>query len=327
MRRHARRPRALLGVVTAVVVLLGAEVGLGLSGVGTAYNVDDIGSWRFVANLRDSESRGPRDQHSFRVTTNGDGLRTSLAVARSPGTRRVAIMGDSTVFGWGVDDGGSVADGATAALPPSIEVLNAGQPGYSSTMAAWLFDEVVAAYQPDVTVLFVPMHDTNLVLVSDREAMEGGGGGPAAGLRVFLARNSHIYALLRGWIFDGTDRPWLMPDQASGEPRVPRVSDAERTKALAGMAARAAGWAGTVWVGYLPFKPDIEGPGGERPTAAWANTWSAEHHAPVADLRGCCVGQAGLVLADQPGHLTREGNAAAGRALAALLVAQLPGAQ
>jgi len=325
MRRRPRRSQALLGGVTAGVALLGAEVALRLAGVGAAYNVEDIGAWRFVANAHDADSRGPRDQHSFRVTTNGDGLRTSLPVQRTPGVQRVAIMGDSTVFGWGVDDGGSVADGASAVLPPSIEVLNAGQPGYSSTMAAWLFDEVVAGYQPAVTVLFVPMHDTNLVLVSDREAMEGGGG-LAAKVRVLLARGSRIYTLLRSRIYDGTDRAWLMPDQPSAEPRVPRVSDAERTRAADGMLARAAAWGGEVWVGYLPFKQDIDGLGGERPTAAWAAGWSSEHHAPLVDLRGCCVGGSGLVLADQPGHLTREGNAAAGRALAAVLTAELGGA-
>ncbi len=322
--RRRKRPaaaQALLGVGTALCVLIAAEAGLRLAGFNAAYRVEDIGSWRFAPNLHDFESRGPRDLHSFRVTTNADGLRTPLPRTKTPGVRRICVMGDSTVFGWGVDDGGSVAEGAMTALPTSFEVLNAGQPGYSSTMAAWLYGVVVADYTPDLTILFLPMHDTNRVLVSDREVL-GASNGPIADMRVTIARESRIYSLLRGWLYEGADRPWLLPDDATSEPHVPRVSDAERTADLESMVAWAASWGGTVEVGYLAFKQDIEGPGGERPTEAWAKAWSADHHTPLVDLRGCCTGQAGLVLADQPGHLTHEGNAAVGKALADVILAQ-----
>ena len=62
----------------------------------------------------------------------------------------MALLGDSTVFGWGVDDGQTVADGLAAALP-GVEVLNAGQPGYSTVQAARLL-EVVAAWRPEASL-------------------------------------------------------------------------------------------------------------------------------------------------------------------------------
>lgn len=321
--RRARQPlwaRAALGLAVAALVLFGAEIGLRLAGVRPAYRVEDLGQWRFSGNLRARPTSGPRDGHTFLVTTNADGLRTEVPKARTPGRRRIALMGDSTVFGWGVDDGGTVADGVQAVLGADTEVLNAGQPGYSTTMMAWFFDEVLQAYQPDLTVVFIPMHDTNLVLVSDREVLSGGAT-LLARLRVGLAQDSRVYQALRGLLFTQTDKAWLLPDQQAGEPRVPRVSDAERTLALDGIAARAASWGGRVEVGYVPFKGDIEDHAGmQRPTRAWAEAWAREHGSEVVDASACCAGEVGLVLADDPGHLTREGNLRAGRSIATKLL-------
>jgi riboflavin synthase alpha subunit len=52
-----------------------------------------------------------------------------------------------------VDDGGALSDGlqaeVAAAMPGAVEILNAGQPGYSTTQAAWLFDTVVGSAGDD----------------------------------------------------------------------------------------------------------------------------------------------------------------------------------
>ena len=299
-------------------VLVGvAELGARAMGVVPAYQPEALGQWRMQANLGGRHTQGPRDGHSFMVTTNEDGLRTTLARARTPGVPRVALLGDSTVFGWGVDDGDTVADGVAEGLP-GIEVLNAGQPGYSTTQAAWLLGEVVAAYQPDLAVFFIPMHDHNMVLVSDREVLEGGSTAVARS-RVLLARHSSLYQALRSLIFPHTDRPFLLPDQATSEPRVERVSDAERSRALADARTALAGHGGRVVVGWLPFLADIEGPrGGERPSGPWARALARDEAVPLVDVRACCSGP-GLVLADDPGHLSAAGNREAGLAVAAEL--------
>lgn len=310
----------------AAVLLLTTELGLRIAGVRPAYRVEDLGQWRVTAGLDKHAVRGPRDQHSFTMTTNADGLRTTVPRARTPGRIRVALMGDSTVFGWGVDDGATVADGAQAVLGDGYEVLNAGQPGYSTTMQAWLYAEVLKDYAPDLAVAFIPMHDTNLVLVSDREVLHGGASWSARA-RVTLAQQSSLYQAVRGLLFDYTDKAWLLPDEAATEPRVQRVSDAERTAALEDMKALSATWGGRVAVGYLPFKADIEHDQvADRPTQRWAAAYTGSHDVPLIDVRACCSGRAGLVLEDDPGHLTREGNLAAGAALAQQLLASRQGA-
>lgn len=313
--------RLFLGLAVGAVVFYLAEVGLRIAGLGPAYQAGATGSWRMNAGLKAEPLKGPRDVDSFRVTTNADGLRTTLPKARTAGRIRVAVMGDSTVFGWGVNDGGSVAEGLQSGLdalrPGAAEVLNAGQPGYSTTQAAWLFSEVVADYRPDVVVVFVPMHDFNRVLVSDRELLEGGQT-LAARARIALASRSRVYQLLRQSIWPLTEQPALTPEQRSSEPRVERVSDAERTRALDDMRTRLAEWNGKALVGFLPFLAELEGVAQSRPGLEWGRAWSEAAGVPVVDVRSCCKGRA-LTLPNDPGHLTAEGNAQVGAAAAPLL--------
>ncbi len=324
-RRKARGRvvRLLLGCAFAAVLLYLFELGLRIAGVEPAYTAGASGSWRMTPNLDGRPLRGPRDGHDFRVTTNADGLRTKLPKERTPGVARVAVMGDSTVFGWGVDDGGALSDGLQAALdaeaPGRFEVLNAGQPGYSTTQVAWLFDEVVAAYRPDRVVVFVSMHDFNRVLVSDRELLDGGAT-LAARFRVLLVSHSRVYQVLRQAVWPLTDRPMLLPDQETGEPRVERVSDVERTRALDDVRARLAEWGGDVMIGFLPFHADLSGIRSERPGLDWALGYDAARGGLV-DVRACCSG-ADLVLPDDPGHLTAEGNHRVGAAVAPYILTE-----
>ncbi len=306
--------------------LAAVEAALHLAGTAPAYDVGRFGEWRFTANLRGHTFQGPRDGHAFVVTSNDDGLRTSLPRPRTAGRCRIALLGDSTVFGWGVNDDETLATAADAALPETAEVLNAGQPGYTTVMAATLFTDVVAAYQPDVTVLFVPMHDTNLVPVSDLESLRGGADWSAS-LRVSLSHHSRVYALLRRALIPGAEDLFVVEQHSStgqatehhGSDRVPRVNDDERTQVLADMRALAAGWGGEVRIGYVPFLQDAERQSPARPL----DGWMADQAGPtgIVDLRGSAFGQADLVLADDPGHLSASGNRTAGLALARSVLA------
>jgi lysophospholipase L1-like esterase len=332
-RSRSRRARLLLGCAFAAVLLYLLEIGLRLGGFGPAYVSGASGSWRSAPNLHAFAMKGPRDGHSFRVTTNADGLRTALPKARTPGVTRVALMGDSTVFGWGVDDGETVSDGLQAALDASagtpdapVEVLNAGQPGYSTTQVAWFFDEVVAGYRPERVVVFIPMHDFNRVLVSDREMLDGGAT-TAARLRVLLASESRIYQLLRQSMWPLTDKPSILPDEVTSEPRVERVSDAERARGFDAMRAKLAEWGGELLVGFLPFHADLVGAGGDRLGMPWAVAYDAANGVPLVDVRGCCGPDGGaLVLPDDYGHLAPEGNRRVGEAIAPILRASLAAA-
>jgi lysophospholipase L1-like esterase len=315
----------MLGCAFAAVLLYLGEVGLRIAGVEPAYRAGASGSWRMTPNLDGRGLRGPRDGHDFKVTTNADGLRTTLTKERTPGVKRVAVMGDSTVFGWGVDDGGALSDGlqaeVAAAMPGAVEILNAGQPGYSTTQAAWLFDTVVADYTPDRVIVFIPMHDFNRVLVSDRELLDGGSDARAKA-RVLLASHSRIYQLLRQQIWPLTDTAMLLPDQDTGEPRVPRVSDEERARGFDAMRARLATWGGELMVGFLPFHADLVGRGGDRIGVRWAQEYTSSYGSSVVDVRACCHGE-DLVLADDRGHLSAEGNRQVGVAVAPYVIRTL----
>lgn len=337
-RRGPLRPawqKAVAGLVLAGAVLLVVEMGLRLAGVGPAYSAESVAGWRVAAGLEDVVIQGPRDGHGFLVSTNDAGLRTALPQARRPGVLRVAVLGDSTVFGWGVDDGGAVSDGLAAELARAhpelgpVEVLNGGQPGYSSFQAAWLMAEAVADWKPDLTLLFLPLHDGNLVLVSDREHLEGAAGLRAA-LRVALARHSRLYQSLRQSLFAQSGDPSLVPVHATdGEPRVPRVSDAERGVAVDRLVQLTASWGGQAGLGLLPFQADLIGHRPvDGPSAVWARAQSAARALPLFDARGCCGPDGGhYVLPDDPGHLTAEGNHAVGASLAAQVAAVLAAQQ
>ena len=192
-----------LGVLVATMVLTLGEGTARVSGMSTAYQPDRIGGWRMLGEQTDAVIP-THEGESFRLTTNVDGLRTSLARSKQPGMRRVAILGDSIAFGWGANDGQTLADGMAEGFAArgvtDIEVLNAAQPGYSTSQTARFVDQMVREYQPDLAIMFLPMHDHNLVVVSDREHLKGASS-PIAAVRVWLAKNSRLYEAVRRALF------------------------------------------------------------------------------------------------------------------------------
>jgi lysophospholipase L1-like esterase len=329
--------RLLMGLIVAITVLGLAEVGARLTGLQPAYDPDGTGSWRTMPNLVRHTMMGMREPHQFRISTDAEGLRTSLSPARTAGTTRIAVMGDSTVFGWGVQDDESISAFAQAALAreghPNIELLNAGQPGYSTGMVAWLFEHAVSQYEPDWTIVFISMHDFNFTLISDVERVHGPTSLSAA-WRGFLVRHVALYEGLRRIVFPLADKAQLMPTEyyrqpiAYGDRRVQRVSNVERTYALDRMQAAAQTWNGNITVGYLPFYSDLmEGPSGrslERPGLRHSEVWARTNGLPLFDLRACCgPGADAYTFPFDHGHLNAAGNRAVGEALAEQILRHL----
>lgn len=98
------------------------------------------------------------------VSTNALGLRGPETTERKPaGTRRIAGLGDSVLFGWGVDDTtpyiAQLQPRLTRALGQPVEALNFGVPGYNSRQEAALLRARVLAFQPDVLVLGYALND------------------------------------------------------------------------------------------------------------------------------------------------------------------------
>jgi lysophospholipase L1-like esterase len=322
--------RAVLGLVVAACLLGLTEIGFRLTGVEPAYAAVRMGLWQTAAAMRDRRIRGNREPHDFVVNTDEHGLRTALSLPRTPDASRVAVMGDSNVFGWGVGDDATFAAATQRALRaaghPQAELLNAGQPGYSTAQMGWIFDKDVALFQPDLTVVFISLHDFNLTLVSDIEARDGAHG-PAAMMRVFLARHSRIYEVLRHRLYPFADQVQVKPMDSVKEPRVPRVSDEERVAILDAMRTNAQRWGGEVTVGLLPDYGELlrqgKSPGVSRAGSRWAEDYAASRSLPFLDLRRCCSDRDpdALVFPYDHGHMNATGHEAIGAALAVHLSA------
>ena len=319
-----RSYRALYGLIVASCLVILTEIGLRLDGQKPAYQVSQLGKWQTTPNINARRMRGSREPHDFVLSTNADGLRTKVPRARKPDTKRVVLMGDSNIFGWGLNDGQTMAAQTGIILQQAglqVEIINAGQPGYSTAQVSWLFEHTVAQYQPDLTVVFLSMHDHNRVLVSDTELWRGTDG--AIGwLRVGLARHSAIYASLRRMRHAQTATAQLMPLEKEEAARVRRVSDQERGVLLSRMRTQAEAWGGTIALGLMPDITDQVQEEAPRLGQRWAEDFSAGE--PMINLRPCCPeGEEALFFPFDHGHMNAAGNAAAATALAAALRARL----
>jgi lysophospholipase L1-like esterase len=305
------------------VILGGLEILLSATGTEQLYRRDALGGWQVQAGMSNHRMRGTREPHDFVLSTNPDGLRTRHTPHKESSSWRIALMGDSNVFGWGVDDEDTLAAHLEQALHAAGEtdaqVINAGQPGHSTTQMRWLFEEVLAVYQPDLLLLVPSLHDHNQAHVSDAEALEGAQG-PVAALRVGLARHSRVYAALASFLSPLSGEPQLLPDQ-EGVLRVDRVSDAERTANLDRIASGLEPWGGQLAIALLPFHSDLSHPQGDKPPSRPGEDWARAHAKARAldlvDVRTCCGPDAeSLVFSFDPGHLNAQGLEKVGAALA-----------
>lgn len=324
-----RPRRAIYGVIAAASLTGLVEIGMRLGGVSPAYRPELMGQWQTHPNLKDHTMVGSREPHNFSMSTNSDGLRTEVRPARTSGIFRVVLMGDSNVFGWGLNDDETLVAQTQRLLGAEespIEIINAGQPGYSTAQSAWLFSETIQSYTPDLTIVFLSMHDHNRVLVSDTEVWRGPKG-PMAWLRVTLARHSRIYESLRRVRHTRSAEPQLMPQDTEEAARVPRVSDEDRGLVLAEMRELAHTWGGSVGLGLMPDVSDLRqgatGGSFKRIGQQWGEDWTAEAQSPMVNLRTCCPeGGEALVFPFDNGHMNSKGNAAAAKALAVILRAE-----
>ncbi len=308
------------------MILGGLEILLSATGTEQLYRRDALGGWQVQAGMSNHRMRGTREPHDFVLSTNPDGLRTRHTPHKEPMSWRIALMGDSNVFGWGVNDEDTLAAQLEQALHAAGEtdaqVINAGQPGHSTTQMRWLFEEVLASYQPDLVLVVPSLHDHNQAHVSDAEALEGAKG-PVAALRVGLARHSRVYAALASILSPLSGEPQLLPDQ-EGVLRVDRVSDAERSANLDRIATGLQPWRGQLAIALLPFHSDLSHPQGDkpppRPGEAWARAHAQARGLDLVDVRTCCGPDAdSLVFAFDPGHLNAVGLEKVGVALAAAI--------
>lgn len=147
----------VLLVVALVVVFAVTEVVLRLvyypENLGTVIRFDAALGWSLepgaYMHSRDSE-RGL----DYEININSLGLREREIPLRKPeGTRRVLVLGDSFVFGAGVEARWRTTDIMNRALGDDVEVINAGVSGWGTDQELIHYETVLRPLDADVVVL------------------------------------------------------------------------------------------------------------------------------------------------------------------------------
>lgn len=161
----------LMSLFTALVVLGGAELFLRLVDwpPPSIYVDGHRPIWTLRPNV-DLELRHHELDQDFSVHVSGVGFRGPEPVAP-----RIACLGDSTTFGWGVSE--SQAWPSLLGEQLGVEVLNAGVPGYSSHQGLATLDRVLAL-NPDVVVLAYMIRDADPAPLADSAQSDPGPANP-----------------------------------------------------------------------------------------------------------------------------------------------------
>jgi len=154
---------AALALAATLVALGMLEVGLRVAGVDPAsahaiggFTVyDPVLGWRLAPD-RDATFRTP--SFATRVVHGPTGLRgRPHPEARTPGRRRLLVLGDSFVWCWGVPMEQCFTERLEVRL--GAEVVNAGVPAYSTAQELLFYERDLRRYRPDAVVLVVVPND------------------------------------------------------------------------------------------------------------------------------------------------------------------------
>jgi lysophospholipase L1-like esterase len=177
---------------------------------------------------------GERTEIGAKVRVNDQGLRgAGIAPARPEGLRRIIVVGDSTVYGHGVEEASTFVARLDEELGPGVEVINGGVPGYSSEQTLNLLAMRLWDLDPDLLIIASLWSDNNFdsfvdrELISSHSAFQGRWSTPL----VRLAEHSAIYRFL-DWHLRVADREeavrevgWMLGRAPQGDRRRVPVND------------------------------------------------------------------------------------------------------
>jgi len=164
--------------VTVLVLLVGAELVLRVTYrpeiVGSVIRYDPVLGWSLrpgASVWSDMPERGTR----IRIRVNSLGLRDhEVQAARTPGRRRILIIGDSIAFGSGLDAGERFSDQLARELGDRVEVINAGVPGWGNDQELLFYERTLRALHPDVVILTFTMNNDIVNNALQGAILEGG---------------------------------------------------------------------------------------------------------------------------------------------------------
>lgn len=143
-----------------LVLLVALELALRAKGYGRSpakYYDPEIG-WLFVPD-QEREMLGPKQVELGPMRTNALGFRGPVFPREKPASgRRIACLGDSFTFGWGVADGETYPVELQERLPAD-QVMNFGNPGNNVWNSLQVYRRFVRPYAPDVVVLGLYLND------------------------------------------------------------------------------------------------------------------------------------------------------------------------
>jgi lysophospholipase L1-like esterase len=159
------------------------------------------------------------------LESNSDGYRTAdIPVEKPEGVYRVAVLGDSTAFGWGVEPGArysQILEDKLNALgtDTKFEVMNFGIPGYTSYHGRAVFDHYAIKYSPDMVIFTFGANDGKMISQSAKNVLQDEG--TLEDIK-YVLWNLKTYKLLRKWILSQAD-PFKKKKAGSAkpEPKVP----------------------------------------------------------------------------------------------------------
>ena len=178
----ARLPawKAALFALIPLVVVFGAAEGVLIamdyppkSAVVGPHGDNDY--WIVEPNLKDSSFLHKELGTYFYVSTNDRSMRYhDTPVGRQDGVLRIMALGDSTTFGWGVNDADTypqVLEGLLKGKAPGmdIQVINGGVMGYSTFQGLHHMRKRVMAYEPDIYLFGYIVQDARRSPISDRD--------------------------------------------------------------------------------------------------------------------------------------------------------------
>ncbi len=166
-----RLRRLVFSLIPAILLLAIGELGVRFTGAATPLAGGGPLGWTARPNLDEYSLHAGSEHIPFTVSTNADGLRTDIPRERTAGRPRAMTFGESTIFGWGVEADETPAGRLKTMLGSDWEVVNAGQPGFSSEQARRLAEMAIPAYKPDVVIWFFPWNDVQGGSRNDREAL------------------------------------------------------------------------------------------------------------------------------------------------------------